>query len=393
LDRKLVISRRIFDGKSDAAFEGSILIQDGTVVSVNRDKNLPKGFDGEMIDAGTKLVMPGLIDCHVHTVLEGYNGSFRGEAASAAETIRALGYLESCVRNGVTTVRDCGCPTDAIFVLKDFWLVGKIISPRLIISGQAIGATGGHAPEISIVADGTMEVTRAVRGMIKKGADWIKLMLTGGTSTPGEKLSDVQYSREEIKAAIDEAHRKGVKVTAHLSNLQGICLALECGIDCIEHAIELDDYCLDLIKRNGTYIVNCICLTNREAYDPEIKVDEHVRKKAALIAASQIKSFKAAVSKGCIVALGTDSDGYSHPFGKSVHWELQWMCKCGMRPVQALQSATSVASTVLSLNCGIIENGMVADIIFIDGDPLSNIEDSKNVTAVMQNGIFTFGRI
>lgn len=393
-DRAFVIkSSRIFDGLEDTLIDGYILIENGKIVKLGTSSaTFLENFAGTVIDAGDNTVLPGLIDCHVHTIFFSREEFSWGvnEKTVASSTLRGLINLSECIKHGVTTIRDCGSPHEGIFALKKASERGKILAPRMLVSGCAIRGTGGHAPTVSIEADGKVEVMKAVRRQIKNGAQWIKLMVTGGTATEGEKITDVQYSFEEIQSAIEEAHRKGVKVTAHLSNLAGIKLCLKAGMDCIEHGIELDDECIDMMKNNGTYLVNCICLTNREANATDAdNIPAFVREKAKIVADKQIKSFKKAYRRGITIAAGTDSDYFSHPFGKSMHWELEWLVKIGMTPAEALKSATSVAARVLGADdkLGIIKEGYLADLLIVEGNPLEDISNISRVKKVIKDGV------
>ncbi len=382
-------SRKIFDGDHPQIFPGTVTLEDGRIVSVARGA-LPQAPDAGVEDLGEQLLMPGLIDCHVHLLMTRQPFGRASHRNTTQGVIAALGYLRQAIQSGVTTLRDCGSENDGIFALRDAAELGVILSPRIIACGPAIGAVGGHAPQISEQATGSEQFSAKVRELVDRGADWIKLMVTGGTSTPGEDIEDVQLTRQELLAAIQTAHQLGKKATAHLSNLPGIKLALQCGIDCIEHAVELDGECLALMKQNPTAAVHCICLTNREAEDPSLDVPDDVRQKAAQIAAKQKASFQTTLAAEILTALGTDADGVGHPFGESVHQELAYMCGLGLSPLEALRTATASAGEALGLPLGKIAPGYAADLIALDGAPDQRIQESRKIRSVMKAGQWVY---
>ena len=303
----------------------------------------------------------------------------------ASSILRGERNLQEAVRYGVTTIRDCGSIHMGIFALRDMVKEGLIKAPRMFLSGCALRSTGGHANRVAVTSDGPVQIVQEVRRQIKGGADWIKLMLTGGTATPGEKITDVQYSLEEITAATGEAHRKGIKVCAHISNLRGVELAVEAGIDCIEHGIDLSDEVIDKMVDKRISLVPCTYLTNREANDTEIP--SYIKEKAGEIRDRQLNSFFNAYKRGVWCGVGTDADGLYHPFGKSMIWELEWLVKKGLTPIKALELATSVNAKILEAdNIGHIKEGYLADFVVIDGNPLEDISALKNIDLVVKDG-------
>jgi imidazolonepropionase-like amidohydrolase len=161
---------------------------------------------------------------------------------------------------------------------------GLFPSPRLILCGRALCAYGGHAASLSVQVDGVDAVRRATRVECKAGADWIKLMITGGTATPNERVADIQFTAEEIAAAVDEAHRWGRRVCAHCSNLEGTKLALRAGIDCVEHGIELDDEAVALMKARGVWLSASLKCTEVEGVNrPEDNVPAFIARRASTI--------------------------------------------------------------------------------------------------------------
>jgi len=389
----------LYDGNCGQPVDDSVIvIKNGVFEFAGRkeDYNFPENYKSgcsnyEVIDVSGKSIIPGLIDLHVHTIMLKENEMLQGlsEEMVAETTLRGARNLQQAVINGVTTVRDCGSPHMGIFSLKKAVDSGLLEGPRVFPSGVALRATGGHGPQIAAVADGEVEVRRESRRQIKAGAEWIKFMVTGGTATEGEQVTDVQYTIAEMAAAVEEAHRRGKKVTGHISNLEGVKAALAAGFDCVEHGIELDEFCIEEMLKNNTALVNCICLTNREAEaGPESGLPEYVRVKAGEIARKQIASFQRAYRAGIKIGLGTDSDGLFHPFGESVHWELEWLVKCGMSPCEALYAATTGAAEILGCSdkIGRIQKGYHADLVVLEGDVFRDITSVKNISVVVRDG-------
>ena len=210
--------------------------------------------------------MPGLIDCHAHVA--GFHSRDRSHdpdaRAKAADTIDVLDGLRRVLESGVTSIRDCGYPHHGIFAIRDAANAGRVLAPRLALSGRAICATAGHGAWISVEISGPDEARRAVRLEAKAGSEWIKLMVTGGTATPGEAVSDVQLTIEEARAVVEEAHRRGRRVAAHCSNLAGTMLALDAGVDSIEHGIAIDAVAAQRMAQEGVWLVPSLLCTQVE---------------------------------------------------------------------------------------------------------------------------------
>jgi imidazolonepropionase-like amidohydrolase len=226
---------------------------------------------------------------------------------------------------------------------------------------------------------------------MKAGADWIKLMMTGGTSTPNELVTDVQLTVEEAAAAVEEAHRRGRRVSAHCSNLAGTLAALDAGVDSIEHGIELDDGAVDRMVTNGTWLSPGIRCTRVEAEaGPESGIPEHVRVKAAEIFRFQEESFRRAYLAGVRIVAATDAGPGYLPLGSdSLVAELATMIDLGMSPLEAICAATGRASELLGVgnHMGKIGPGQLADLLVVRGDPLENVRALRDVVLVMKDGI------
>jgi imidazolonepropionase-like amidohydrolase len=373
-----------------------IIIEDDRVKTIGANAAIPAKV--EVIDLGSKIVLPGLIDCHTHLTFEpsqmGYSSlgvSVPRSALTGAKNARLT--LEA----GFTTVRNLGAGGYADIALRDAINAGDVPGPRIIASGPALGITGGHcdnnllAPEFNHVdegvADGVPSVMRKTREVIKYGADVIKICSTGGVLSLGDDPKASQYTLEEMKAIVAEAHRLGRRVAAHAHGGDGIKLALFAGVDSIEHGSYIDDEAIKLMKEHGTYLVPTLYLGDwfLENYQ-RIGVPAPMVAKAKEVMPMARKNIAHAFAQGVPVAFGTDSAVYPH--GLNGH-EFAVYVKLGMTPLQAIQTATVHASKLLGWDdrIGAIEAGKYADMIAVDGDPTKDITELERVKWVMKGGI------
>lgn len=355
------------------------------------------GFDKiNTIDLRDRFVLPGLIDAHVHLLM--LNNSDR--PALVTEGQYALGGAYNAkltLEAGFTTVRDLGAPGSSIFALRDAINEGRITGPRILAAGAAIAVTGGHGDTIgyneklwehltsSGVCDGVSECRKAVRTQIKRSADVIKITATGGGGKPqGGQDAEPEFFGDEFAAAVETAHRLEKKVAVHAHGTKGIQLALKAGVDSIEHGTFLDKETIQLFKKSSVYLVPTLSVRDNLKAD----IDEMplaIRKRARYIVKITPKLMGDAHRKGVKIALGSDAGVVPH--GNNAR-ELEWLVEIGMTPQQALCAATVSAADLLGLKdkIGVIASGMHADIIAVDGDPLINISDIRNVSFVMKSG-------
>lgn len=392
----IIQNARIIDATGSEPIANGTLIVEGehiTAVGPSDVVQAPMGDDVQVIDAEGGTVLPGLMDMHVHIAgemsiqerLEGFT-----PRVVTAHMLRVMATLEDVVRGGVTTLRDCGFPHHGVFALREAINEGRCPGPRLFLSGRALCATGGHGASISVQVDGPAAVRKAARAETKAGADWIKLMATGGTSTPGERAQDVQLSLAEMAAAVDEAHRRGKRVCAHCSCLEGARALLEAGVDSIEHGIVLDDDVIHGMLSKDIWLVPSLKCTAIEGQSgPESGIADFIREKAARIFKTQMRSFQRALAAGVQVALGTDAGPPYLPLGReSLVLELALMIELGMAPPDAIQSCTSQAARLLGVEdaLGTLEVGKLADILVVDGNPLEDIGALNRVRWVIKGG-------
>jgi imidazolonepropionase-like amidohydrolase len=397
--RRVVLRpEHLLDVKTGNTLVGqAIVIEDDKIVSVGPAADVKHAPGTETIDLPNATVLPGLIDAHTHLTVDngqfGYQGlgiSVPREALTGAKNARIT--LEA----GFTTVRNVGASGYSDVALRDAINAGDVPGPRMLVSGPPLGITGGHCDENLLpsefhyqaegVADGVEAVQHKVREVIKYGADVIKICATGGVMSKGDDPNASQYTLEEMKAIVAEAHRLGRKVAAHAHGAEGVRWASIAGVDSIEHGHLMDDESIATLKKNGTYIVPTLYLIdwNRENLSARNAPDYIVKKMQTVSAAAQ-GILKRAFAAGLKVGFGTDAAVYPH--GLNAH-EFAVYVRLGMTPLQAIQTATVNDADLLgwSNKVGTLENGKWADIIAVDGDPLKDVTTLEHVKFVMKGG-------
>jgi imidazolonepropionase-like amidohydrolase len=376
-----------------------VIVKDGRIdaVAPARSADIPKGI--EVLDLQGHTLLPGLIDMHVHlTSGGGYHGYERLKLTDERRAILGVVHAKQTIMAGFTTVRNVGAGSFGDVALRDAINDGDIPGPRMLVSGPPIGITGGHCsdnnllpPEYGIsgegVADGPWAARTAVRRNIKYGADLIKTCSTGGVLSKGTKVGEPQYTVEELTALIDEAHSRGLKVASHAHGAEGIINALVAGADTIEHASFIDDEGIRLAIENNAALSMDIYVTEYILGEgASAGILEESLEKERMTGATQRSNFRKAVEAGATIVYGTDAGVYPH--GQNAK-QLSRMTRFGMTPLQALQSATTVAADVMGLGyeVGKIEAGYAADFVAVEGNPIEQIELLEAPSAVIKGGV------
>ena len=312
-----------------------------------------------------------------------------------AITLRALGHAQALLTGGITAARDCGGMDYLEFAVRDACNAGQFNGPIIRAAGRMICMTGGHGNRIGRIADGVEEIIRAVREQIHAGSDLIKIMATGGVMTPGVNPEDAHYSAREMAAGIAEGHRFNRPCASHAQGTEGVLNAVRGGADSIEHGIFLDSECIDEMCRRGTVLVPTLSAFVNILRHPNAGIPGDVMDKAERIASRHRESIKAYYRAGGKIAMGTD---VGTPFNhhRQSAMELHYMVETGITPADTLTAATSTAAALMKLdNRGRIRDGMIADLLIVDGNPVSSIfaaADKVNHRTVIKSGTVVAGQ-
>jgi imidazolonepropionase-like amidohydrolase len=378
----------LFDGAS-ATSDAAIVIEDGEIAWVGKRSRVPKTPKGERsrsIGAGGKFALPGLINCHAHLTFDG-GADFDAEArqSEAAATLKAFRNARITARSGVTTVRDLGANGSMVVELARQIERGGLEGPRIIASARGITITGGHGMEVGRIADGPDSVRAATREQVAVGAAVIKLFSTGGVLGEGAGPELAAYTPDETRAAVEEAHRAGIRITTHAHGAEGMRIAAEAGIDSIEHATLLDQKTIRVIKENNVALVPTFSALRRIIENGDA-LPPRVMERARLVATKHQEGVRAAHKAGVRIATGTDA---GTPFNTHERFalELVYLTEAGLSRTEALVAATSVAADVVgSPKAGRIAAGSWADLVFVDGDPLRDLALLQRPKAVWVRG-------
>lgn len=392
MSKKLFKNGLVFTGINDSFEKIDFIIDETTGTFEAVGENLAEE-DVEVVDVKGKYVLPGLINCHTHIILDpffeiGGLSAVNGNVSDpVVDSYIAINNLNKFLRNGVTYIRDVGSTYDIDLTFSKLEKQNKIIAPGIIGSGAALVMTGGHGAELGVEVDGTDELRKAARSLLKKGAGNIKLMATGGVSIDGEQPTDIQLSIEEMQAAVIEAHHKGKTACAHAQGTEGIKNAILAGVDSIEHAIYLDDESIEMLLENETYIVPTLVAPWAINQHTDV-LPEFMVKKSLAVQDAHFESIRKAAKAGVKIAMGTDSGTAYNDFEKGPSFELELMVQAGMTELETLKSATVNAADLLKISdmAGSIEVGKLADFFFIDENPLENIQAIQADKVVYKKG-------
>ena len=375
----------------------AILIEGDKIVQIAPSSEVTAAVGDATIDLPGATVLPGLIDMHTHLTFDLNSLGYQGLAISTArEALHGARNARRTLEAGFTTVRNLGARDYADIALRDAINDGDVIGPRIVASGPALGITGGHCDENLLppsfhyggdgVADGVEGVQHKVREVIKYGADVIKICATGGVLSKGDDPNASQYTLEEMKAIVADAHRLGRKVAAHAHGAEGVRWASEAGVDSIEHGHLMDDAAIATLKKNGTYLVPTLFLGEyMEKNMDRSDIPEYSKQKMRDVIAEMRKNTGKAFAAGVKVAFGTDAAVYPHGLNAG---EFHVYVQLGMTPLASIQTATLNASDLLGpkFAVGTLERGKFADVIAVDGDPTKDVTILEHVKFVMKGG-------
>ena len=364
----------------------SLIISDGKIDKiVNSFKN--NRTDIFTIDLKSKYIMPGLWDVHTHIgdLIPDPNNLLETDTLPEY-TIRAGRNAIDGLKKGITSLRIVGEDGDVCLAWKKIFKKKGFLGPDIYTARRAISATGGHGHGTlgSYEISGPYEMRKAVRENIAKGADLIKIMVSGGIMTENEGMQDSQLTDDEIIAAVELSSNRGLIVSAHAWGTEGIKKALKCGVRSIEHGI-LDDECVDLMLEKNAYYVPTICQTQDLETILESGLPQFMVDKALSVKEIHLEGFKKAYKAGVKIACGSDSP----PLSQFTHLELKHLKIAGMSTAATLKSGTTIPAELcgVSNTFGKIEENYIADIIVLEDNPLNNLNTVFDPTMVFKHGI------
>ncbi len=381
----------LFDGENAPVAGLGVMVEGGKIARVAPLGEFD-GFAGERVNTTDATLLPGLIDCHVHFCLgaEPDPGIAADNLSNAALALKALERAQATLRGGIVAVRDCGGKDYVDLDVRDAIRRGQFVGPVMRACGRMICMTGGHGNRMGRVADGADEVVKAVRENIHAGVDVIKIMATGGVMTEGVNPEDAHYSAVEIAAGIAEAGRFGRRTASHAQGAEGILNAVQGGVTSIEHGIFMDEHCMNEMLERGTYLVPTLSAVANILKFKDQGIPAWAVEKSERVFERHRASFQMFYKAGGRIAMGTDAGTPFNAHGANAQ-ELRFMVENGMAPLDSLRAATSVAADLVDLpNNGRLGEGLAADFLIVEGDPVADIgriADPANHRAVIKDGL------
>lgn len=398
---------KVLDAAKGVLLDGlSVLVRDSRIVEVASSIAAPA--DAVKVTLGGRTLMPGLVDCHVHVVAESLDLWSNAIAPSSLAALRSARVMNEALMRGFTTMRDLGGADHGLVrAVED----GLIDGPRLVICGKGLSTTGGHCDlrprtddrpgimsdrlgSMGILVDGVDDVRRVSREMIKGGARFIKVMANGGVSSPNDPIHSLQFSRDELAAIVEEAENAGLYVSAHVYTDAAIRRVVELGVHSLEHCNLITSETARLAADKGCIAVPTLVAYDALALDGEkLGLGEAEFAKIEVVRQGGLRSLEIMRDAGLPMAFGSDLLGQLRKYHCM---EFELLAKV-LTPAEIIRSATIVGAELCRLEVGVIAAGAFADLLVVDGDPLTDIallqDDGAHLSAIMANGRFVKNRL
>lgn len=384
MSKKLFTNCHIVDVVNKTVAEGSILVEDGVITAAG---DSAEAGDAQVIDLEGKYVMPGLFNCHTHMCMPPDPAVQYGRS-DAQITMLALKHLRQHLNTGVTFIRDVGGMNYIDIDIRNAAKKGEIVAPDMQVSGKCICMTGGHGWQMGREADGVDDCKKAAREQLRAGADWIKVMGTGGVMTEGVEPGSPQLDEDELRAAIAEGHKVGAKSCTHSQGMTGIKNALRAGVDSIEHGFYMDDWCFDWMKEHNVfYVPTLAAMYWIKVNGTAAGIPEYAVRKVNATFEDHLSTFRNAYKAGVKIVLGTDAGTPFNPHDKTAY-EMILMTNAGMDVWDALRAGTIVAAEMCGVDKthGSIEAGKRANLAVFAEDPTQNLETVMNCRMTVLGG-------
>ena len=385
----------LYDGKGGRLESASVLFDENGIVAAGR--GLKDAQAETVIDGKGLTCTPGWVQGHTHIAVDGLPNMqaqvMRDDTEAAVMASAARNSLR-CLKSGLVAVRDMGTNFDVSIKLRDAINAGKLLGPRIYASGRVICMTGGHGYYFGIEVDGPDEARKAARAQIKRGADLIKIMATGGGQSKGMKAGVPQLGYDEIRAIVEEAHHAGIPTAAHAQGKEGVMNCLRAGVDSIEHGVTLDEEQIELMLKQGTYFCPTLMALWYVIEKGEASgIPPYVVEKCKIQAITHFDGFTAACKAGVKVIAGTDA-GTPFNYQDDIASEFLKMHELGMSVKDVIVSATYTPAEAMGVadRTGSIEPGKWADLTLFEGDPEADMEAFRRVRAVYKGGLPVYRR-
>jgi imidazolonepropionase-like amidohydrolase len=382
-------------GNGEIVEKGAVAINDNIISFVGSTKKIRPSKKDKIFDISGKSILPGLIDAHVHLCLDGSPDPMTSITKDSIPqlTLKAADHARRTLNAGVTTIRDMGGRDYVDLAIRDGIESALLQGPRMICGGRVVCMTGGHGWQFGREADGTDEIREAVREQLKAGANFVKLIATGGVMTKGVDPGATQFTLEELLAGVEEARKAGRRTATHAQGTEGIKNSLWAGVNSIEHGFFLDDDAIELMLEMNAYLVPTLNAPYQIIRGGVKRgVPRYAVEKSKAVMKSHFESVRRAYKAKIPIAMGTDAGTPFNCHGENLK-ETELLVKAGMTPMEAIVATTKTASEVLGLEkkIGTLEKGKLADVIVVDGNPLKNVrvlQDRDKIQVIMKEGCF-----